>query len=309
VAANQDLRNQLTREYFPSIVDLRDQIHISAWSDHHLITKPLFDLLPFGRILTPTAFYGYVDYRLGEVAEEANRNLLYWSLSGAQHFDQTPASQISLFFDETFFWHYYVPEKKEEILESLHNGNRIRFLSRFHISQTQAEVEFNEIRLITTGPEPQFVYTDSKEYTYQWGSSRWDVHISNSELTVINPRTYTNPPTLRAEFGRETAYRQQLQRILSDPENPPSDAQYWGSVDNSSHSTRVNSPSLPSLDPLPASTPPRDVWTPDICTCGIDVCHCRVRHPGTPPTPSYIELWDPRINIRPVPGVHYQRDK
>src|SRR5260221_13502324 len=54
-----------------------------------------------------------------------------------------------LFFDETFFWHYYVPAKAQEIKDNLHNGLRVRFLSRFHLSQTQIEVEFNEVRLLS----------------------------------------------------------------------------------------------------------------------------------------------------------------
>jgi len=82
-----------------------------VWSDHFLITKPLFDLLPFGRTLGPVTFYQYIDYQLPNLVEQASNNLLYWSILGAQHFTREIATQLTLFFDNTFLWHYYVPTK------------------------------------------------------------------------------------------------------------------------------------------------------------------------------------------------------
>ena len=102
------LRDQLIRENFPQIADLRNQVHISYWSDYHLISQSLLDYLPFGRSLGPTTFYQYIDYQFDNLLIEARRNLLFLSLSGANHFNQTPVTQTTLFFDETFFWHYYI---------------------------------------------------------------------------------------------------------------------------------------------------------------------------------------------------------
>ena len=175
MTAISQVRELLTRNYFPSIIDLRTQTHIAAWSDHHFITKPLLDLLPFGRTLSPVTFYQYIDFQLPNLVEQVSNNLLYWSLSGAHHYNGDIATTITLFFDETFFWHYYVPAKNQEIIQSLQNGNRVRFLSRFHLSETQIEVEFNEVRLLTT--PPQLVYTDSKEYTYKWITQQWEILI------------------------------------------------------------------------------------------------------------------------------------
>ena len=84
-------------------------------------------------------------------------------------------TQLALFHDETFLWHYSVPRQRQEILYQIRNGNRVRFLSWFFLSQTKIELEFSEIRLLSIGE--QLVYTDSKEYTYDWVTSMWETHI------------------------------------------------------------------------------------------------------------------------------------
>jgi len=169
VTALSQVREIISRNYFPTTIDLQIQTHIAVWSDHYVITKPLFNLLPFGRTLSPVTFYQYIDYQLPNLVEQASNNLLYWSISGTQHFNREIATQLTLFFDDTFLWHYYMPAKHQEIMQSLYNGHRVQFLSQFHLSETQIEVEFNEIRLLENpGERPQLVYTDSKEYTYKW---------------------------------------------------------------------------------------------------------------------------------------------
>ena len=117
--ALQFVQNQLSREFFPSIINLSEQVHLSYWSDHYHIPKPLFDLLPFGRTLSPTTFYWYTDYRLPQIAEAASRTLLYWTLSGAVHSNGQPAEHINLFYEDTFFWHYYIPARRQTIIESI----------------------------------------------------------------------------------------------------------------------------------------------------------------------------------------------
>ena len=185
------------------------------WSDHFLITKPLFDLLPFGWTLSPTTFYQYIDYQLPNLAEQASNNLLFWSISGAQHFNRETATQITLFHDDTFLWHYYVPAKHQEITQSLRNRHWIWFLSRFHLSETQVEVEFNEIWLLENPREqPRLVYTDSKEYTYKWTTQQWDITIQNPEFSIINPRVFTILISTPNTLGRDTEYQEQLDKLL-----------------------------------------------------------------------------------------------
>jgi len=169
VSTISHIREIIQNNYFLTTVDLQIQTHIAVWLDHFLITKPLFDLLLFGRTLSPMTFYQYINYQLPNLVEQASNNLLFWSISGTQHFNREIATQLTLFHDDTFLWHYYVPAKHQEITQSLYNRHRIWFLSQFHLSETQVEVEFNEIWLLEIlGEWPQLVYTDSKEYTYKW---------------------------------------------------------------------------------------------------------------------------------------------
>jgi len=299
------LSDQIIRENFPQIADLRNQVHISYWSDYYLISQTLLDYLPFGRSLGPTTFYQYIDYQFDNLLIEARRNLLFLSLSGANHFNQTPVTQLTLFFDETFFWHYYIPVRTREITEAILQGNRIRFLSRFCLSQTQVEVEFNEIRLHTTESGTQLVYCHSKEYTYKWNDSLWEVNIINHEQALVNPTNFSRPITEPNAFGRETEYQERLEQILSRPDNFGIDTQYWNSLET----TEVDS-SLPSSSPsLPALS--SRAHTPELqyCWCGIDLCLCNQPRPNTPPTPPYIFLWKPTaLDTQPLKGLHYQRN-
>jgi len=129
----------------PLIADLRDQVQLTYWSNHHFIAQTLLDQLPFGEILGSYRFYQYVNYQLPNLLEAARRNLLYWTLTDIRQYNRTPADQISLFYDETFLWHYSAPAFQEEIIMQIRQGNRVRFLSRFLLSQTQVQVEFNKI--------------------------------------------------------------------------------------------------------------------------------------------------------------------
>jgi hypothetical protein len=55
-------QEQIVREQFPQLVDLRNQVHLTYWSEQHFITQNLLRQLPFGRILSATTFYHYVDF-------------------------------------------------------------------------------------------------------------------------------------------------------------------------------------------------------------------------------------------------------
>ena len=65
------VRDQLAQDYFPHIVDLRNFIHITYWSNFHYITQTLFDLLPFGQLFRESHFYAFSDYQLDPIADEA----------------------------------------------------------------------------------------------------------------------------------------------------------------------------------------------------------------------------------------------
>jgi hypothetical protein len=129
VTTLRQIREIILRNYFLTIVDLRTQTHITVWSDYYFITKPLANLLPFGHTLPLVTFYQYIDYQLPNLVEQASNNLLYWSILETQHFIRETATQLTLFFNNTFLWHYYIPAKYQEIIQNLLNRHRIQFLS------------------------------------------------------------------------------------------------------------------------------------------------------------------------------------
>ena len=104
-----ETQTQVLREQFPRIADLRNQVHVTYWSKQHLVTQDLLDLLPFGRVLSATAFYHYTDFQLDDLVAEAQRNLVLWALTGVHQYNGTLVDQLSLFHDDTFLWHYSIP--------------------------------------------------------------------------------------------------------------------------------------------------------------------------------------------------------
>src|SRR5579863_8640619 len=144
------------------------------WSNFHYITQTLFDLLPFSQLFGGSRFYAFSDYQLNPIANEAQRNLLFWSLGNITTFNRQCARELTLFYDKTFFWHYIVPAHEEEIKQHLLEGHQVRFLSQFQLSQTQVEVEFSEIRL-RSNPDItyQFLDTNSQIYTYKSTNNHW----------------------------------------------------------------------------------------------------------------------------------------
>ena len=136
---------QIIRGQFPQLADLRNQVHLTYWSEQHFITQDLLRQLPFGRLLSATSFYHYVDFQLRDLVTAARRNFVLWALIRICQYNQSLVNQIALFYDDTFFWHYSIPANCSEILTQIQHGSRIRFLSHLHLSQTKIELEFNEI--------------------------------------------------------------------------------------------------------------------------------------------------------------------
>jgi len=120
--------------------------------------------------------------------------LLYWRLSGVVQYNSTPIDQVSLFYNETFLWHYCAPSYREEIHSQIQSGHRVRFLSQFLLSQTEIEVEFSKIRLQTEFIDDfQFVYTDSNTYQYKFANLRWQPIRTILSFPLINPPTFSIP--------------------------------------------------------------------------------------------------------------------
>ena len=283
------------------LTDLREKVQVTYWSELHYISEPLFQLLPFGRALGPTEFYHFIDFEYERVTRLTEQTREYWAEHPTYTYNQELVSALTISIDDTFFWHYYTPARTREITEALLQGNRIRFLSSFHVSETEIKVEFQEIRLLTTEQGTQLVGTLGNEYTYRPIRRDWTVTSLNTDVALVNPSRFFYPITIPNTHGRETQYTEELSHILSLPYNFGIDRHYWSSVDSTevdetlppSSISRVQTPELPRLD--------------DWCGCRTDLCYCDKYRPGTPPTPPYIELWNPRLCAAPIPGLHYLR--
>jgi len=97
-----NFHEEILRQTYPRIANLQEQVQLTYWSEHHLVPQDLLDILHFGRLFSAQRFYHYIDYQLVNILNAARHCTAYWQLSGAHNFDQSPATQISLFYDETF---------------------------------------------------------------------------------------------------------------------------------------------------------------------------------------------------------------
>jgi len=316
-----NFREEILRQTYSRVANLQEQVQLTYWSEHHLVPQDLLDILPFGRLFSAQRFYHYLDYQLVDILNAARHCTAYWQLSGAHNFDQSPATQISLFHNETFLWHYFVLSHRPEIITQIQAGHRIRFLSRFHVSETQVEVEFNEIRL-QTNPSGEFtptnlyqiVYSDERILTYRWNNRAWTTNLLTPPTTLIDPSSYfTLPITQPNTQGRDTEYLEHFQRILLEPDLLMLNSSYHDSVDSTLPPTLVGTPqSSPPSTPESVYRRAQEITfsndDPDLCFCGVDLCHCDSRYPGTPPTPLGIYLWDPQFfRAGPIEGLHYNR--
>ena len=309
------VQDQLAQDYFPCITDLRNFVHITYWSNFHHITQTLFDLLPFGQLFGGSHFYAFSDYQLDQIANEAQRNLLFWSLGNVTTFNRQHTRELTLFYNDTFFWHYIIPSQEEEIKQHLLEGHQVRFLSQFQLLQTKVKLEFCEIRL-RSNPDItyQFVNTDSQIYTYQWTNNYWKTNIVNWEVNLVNPQTFHIPISEPNNWGREEAFAIQLCIIQerNDDLGDQSD-QYWSSVDNTPEMSTSCADTPVSeyqrsraFDSILNTSPP--VPYPTLCSCTPDFCICLendIPFPETLPTPPSIALWDPKNSNYPIHRLHY----
>jgi len=140
-----NFRKEILRQTYSRITNLQEQVQLTYWSEYHLVPQDLLDILPFSHPFSAICFYHYINYQLVNLLSAARCCTAYWQLSGTHNFDQSPATQISLFYNKTFFWHYFILLVWPEIITQIQSGHRIRFLSRFFMSETKVEIEFNEI--------------------------------------------------------------------------------------------------------------------------------------------------------------------
>ena len=110
----QTIRRQVAAAVYQEI-NLDHEYHLTTWSDTAFVPKGLLDRLPFGRILSTTRFYQYVDYELPFLVEEAQRTWAFWIASELVPENQLQDQNFHLFQSETFLWHYQIPPHAKEI--------------------------------------------------------------------------------------------------------------------------------------------------------------------------------------------------
>ena len=132
-----NFHEEILRQTYSRITNLQEQVQLTYWSEYHLVPQDLLDILPFGCPFGAIRFYHYIDYQLANLLTATRHCTADWLLSGAYNFNQSPATQITLFYNKTFFWHYYIPSVQQEIITQIQARHQIRFLSRFFVSEAK----------------------------------------------------------------------------------------------------------------------------------------------------------------------------
>ena len=181
------------------------------------------------------------------------------------------------------------------------------------MSETKVEVEFNKIwlqtvtsRNFTSSELYQFIYTDDRILTYLWNNHMWNTELLTPHTSLIDPPShFTLPITQPNTQGRDTKYLEHFQCILLEPDLLMLNSSYHNSMDSSVPPTLVNTPQS-----SPPSTPELVYWRaweltfpdnhPDLCFCGIDICHCNSHHPTYP-------TWNPPLGPPVLQSRTYRR--
>src|SRR6266404_9180266 len=109
-----------------------------------------------------------------------------------------PVDHILVWSNTNYFWFILLPQISREIHFFLEDGDRVYFLEWFSLNHTKFELTFSEVHRLSTPSEETLswplVVTLSKEYTYHWSSSSWEITLDNLDHQINNPAHYTLPP-------------------------------------------------------------------------------------------------------------------
>ena len=280
-------RAALRTQLFPESTLVNTSTHhaVNCWTADSRVLKPLLDALPFGVILRADHYANFRDHALNLIPDLARKQLLFWQLDRPLTLGE-PIQALTLAEEEANLWHDHVVPNEFEYQQALVGGERLRFLTCFHLDYTRIRITLAGVRLRST-PEPfgqtsyAFVQCDDREYTYVWTEQRWDVSIDSNDPRTVNPEIFTVPAPLRPSDNLGVPIA-----LLATPDTPLP-------------------PSTPS-DPVSSGWEgPLRPWTPNFapseCWCKQEVCDCNYR-PDTPPTPENIVLWTPRAKYLPYQG-------
>ena len=259
---------------------------VSCWSDPpHILTK-LRDLLPFGKVTFAWDFSDFKDQTLEKIAEASLEQLLYWHLADATTVNNYPAETSLLWTKDDYFWFIHVPPNRQEFIRRIQEGDRLRYLERFHLNHDQVQVTFQELRLISREGQHSLVITEGVEFTYKWDSAFWETSLQNNQ-PLVDPSIFHLPPVQPddpeiLEFAAAAQFREEERnRQVQVPSLPPS------------------SPPTPSTSSVSGWGDTSNQWNSRVpCWCKKEVCDCGYR-PDTPPTPPSVVLWAPGQNYLP----------
>ena len=133
-----------------------------------MVLQRLINLLPFGEVIPSSRFEEFVTQDLPSIADAAQEQLLYWHLADHPTLNNHPVESLLLWTKDDYFWFITVPPRREELIETIRRGERVRFLERFRLDHTEVQVSFQELRLKSHAQGHRLVITEGKEFTYKW---------------------------------------------------------------------------------------------------------------------------------------------
>ena len=289
-------RHHQLQTYYPeeSLVDAsRDEL-VSCWSDPPVILKKLREELPFGRVTAPWDFETFRDQVLERISSYSLEQFLYWHLAQSATVNNHPAETVLLWVKDDYLWFIHIPPCRQEYIQCILAGERLRFIERFHLNYDQIQINFQELRLVTRGEDSyDLVITNGVEYTYKWDTEVWETTLQNCD-NFIDPEVFHHPPETPEdqellEFAEAIDLRNQETCTVATAQIPNP----W------SEDLPPSSPPSPSVSEVSGWNNSNNQW-PVYCRCWCtkEVCDCGFR-PDTPPTPPSVVLWTPGNNYLP----------
>ncbi len=179
-------------------VNLHTEPRVECCTEASTITCNLHHLLKFGSTLDQWDFDNFIENQLDDIVKVCSKQLLFWHISGEVNTYNEPVDHILVWSNTDYFWFILLPQSSQEIHFFLEDGDHIYFLERFSLNHTKFELTFSEVHHLSTPSEETslwpLVVTLSKEYTYHWSSSSWEITLDNLDHWINNPAHYTLPP-------------------------------------------------------------------------------------------------------------------
>jgi len=133
--------------YFPesSLVNTNLTPSISCWTAEPQVLGSLFEALKFGILLRADKHNALVNC-LPNIANHACEQLLFWQLKQPLTLGE-PAQALTLTKSKSHLWNMCIIPWEEEFQLAILGGERLHFLSHFHLNYTCIRLTFCSVRL------------------------------------------------------------------------------------------------------------------------------------------------------------------